>query len=98
MIKIFCKIGCRKTELPVIPKKTKFVVFEKRSVKYSNVKIGDNEISSIESYKYLGIFFDKKLNFEVHITNVIQKLVRHSGILYELNENLNKRQLIQYIR
>ena len=78
--------------------KTKFVVFEKRTVKYSNIKIGDNEISSIESYKYLGIFFDKKLNFEVHITKVIQKLARHSGILYKLRETLNKRQLIQYIR
>ena len=40
-------------------KKTKFVVFEKRSVKYWNIKIGDNEISSIESCKCLGLVFDK---------------------------------------
>ena len=78
--------------------KEKFVVFEKRYVKYSNIKIGDNEISSLMSYKYFGLFFDKKLNFEVHITNVIQKLARHSGILYNLGETLNKRKLIQYIR
>ena len=38
------------------------------------------------------------LFFEVHITNVIQKLARHSGILYKLREILNKRQLIEYIR
>ena len=39
--------------------KTKFVVFEKKSVKYPNIFIGDHEVSSCESYKYLGIHFDK---------------------------------------
>ena len=35
--------------------KTKFVVFEKRSVNHPNMVIGDHEISSCENYKYLGI-------------------------------------------
>ena len=39
--------------------KTKFVVFEKRSVNHPNIVIGDHEISSCENYKYLGIHFDK---------------------------------------
>ena len=84
-------VGCNFT-------KTKFVVFEKRSSNHSNLDIGGNEISSCESYKYLGLYFDKKLNFEVHITNVIKKLAGHCGILYKLRETLNRRQLIQYIR
>ena len=63
--------------------KTKFV-FEKRSVNHPNIVIGDHEISSCENYKYLGIHFDKKLNFEVHLSKITGKLARQSGILYKL--------------
>ena len=78
--------------------KTKFVVFEKRSVNHQNIVSGDNENSSCENYKYLGIQFDKKLNFEVHISKIIGKLACQSGILYKLRETLNKRQSVEYIR
>ena len=43
--------------------RTKFVLFEKRSVKHPNIITGIHEIAS---YKYLGIQFDKKLNFNDH--------------------------------
>ena len=44
-------------------------------------------------------FLMKKINFEIHITNVIQKRYsRYSGILYKLRETLNERRLILYIR
>ena len=78
--------------------KTKFVVFEKKSVKCPNIFIGDHEVSSCESYKYLGIHFDKKLNFQERINHVIAKLAQQSGILYKLRATLNKKQLVQYIR
>ena len=78
--------------------KTKFVVFEKKSVKYPNIFIGDHEVSSCESYKNLGIHFDKKLNFQEHINHVIAKLAQQSGILYKLKATLNEKQLVQYIR
>ena len=78
--------------------KTKFVVFAKRSVNHPNIVIGDHEISSCENYKYMGKQFDKKLNFEAHISKITGKLARQSGILYKLRETLNKRQLVQYIR
>ena len=64
--------------------KTRLVVFEKRSVKHPNVVIGDHEICSCESYKYLGIHFHKKLNFDKHINHVTAKIAQHSGILYKL--------------
>ena len=77
--------------------KTKFVVFEKRSVKHPNIVIGDHEISSCESYKYLGIHFDKKMNFEEHMNHVTAKMAQHCGILYKLRTTLNTKQLVQYI-
>ena len=78
--------------------KTKFVGFEKRPVNHPNIVIGDHDISSCENYKNLGIYCDKKLNFEVHISKITGKLARHSGILYNFRETLNKRQLVQYVR
>ena len=78
--------------------KTKFMVFEKRSVNHPNIEIGGHEISSCDSYKYLGIHFDKKMNFEKHINIITGKLVRQSGILYRLRETLNVKQLVQFIR
>ena len=78
--------------------KTKFVVFEKRSVKHPNIVIVDHEIDSCESYKYVGIHFDKKLNIDKHNYHVTGKLAQHSGILYKLGATLNEKQLILYIR
>ena len=40
----------------------------------------------------------KKLNFEVHISKITGKFARQSGILHNLRETLNKRQLVQYVR
>ena len=78
--------------------KTKFVVFEKISVKHPNIVIEDHEIYSCESYKDLDVHFDKKLYFDNHINHITAKLAQYSGILYKLRARLNEKQLIQYIR
>ena len=78
--------------------KTKFTIFEKRYMYHPNLVIGENEISSCVSYKYLGLHFDKKLSFQIHIEMLILKLSRHCGILYKLRETLTKSQLVQCIR
>ena len=75
--------------------KTKFVVFENRSMKHPNIVNGDHENYSCVSYKYLGIHLDKKLNFDKHIILVTAKLAQHSGILYKSGETLKEKQLIQ---
>ena len=63
-------------------------------MKHPNIVIGDHQVCSCESYKYLGIHFDKK---DEHIDHVTAKLAQHSGILYKLRATLNEKQLIQYI-
>ena len=87
-----------KNEIDCNYTKTNFVVFEKRSANHSNILFWDHEISSVDSFKYLGLHFDRKLNFEIHIENVIAKLARKSGILHKLRETLNRKQLVQYVR
>ena len=45
-----------------------------------NIVIEDHENFSCEIYEYLGLYFDKKLNFEKHINHITVKLAQHSGI------------------
>ena len=89
---ILFRSGAKMNHLNCNYTKTKFVVFEKRSVKLPNIVIGDHEIYSCESYKYLGIHFDKKLNFDEHINHVTTKLAHDSRILHKLRATWNEKQ------
>ena len=44
------------------------------------------------------IYFDKKLNFDIHIGQVVEKLSKQCGILYKLRETLNTSHLLAYTR
>ena len=68
--------------------KSKFVVFEKRPKFYGNGELDDKNIAACVSWKYLGVYFDKKLNFDVHIGKVVEKLSKQCGFVYI---NLKKR-------
>ena len=50
------------------------------------------------NYKCLGIYFNKKLNFDIHIGRVVEKLSKQCGIAYKLRETLNTYHLLAYIR
>ena len=78
--------------------KSKFVIFEKRAKVYGNIELDEQTIAACVSYKYLGIYFDKKLNFDIHIGKVIEKLSKQCGIAYKLRETLNTSHLLAYIR
>ena len=69
-------VGCNFT-------KTKFVVFEKRSSNHSNLDIGGNEISSCESYKYLGLYFDKKTTSKYTLPTSFKNW--HDTVAYFIN-------------
>ena len=78
--------------------KSKFVIFEKRANVYGNIELDGQTIAACVSYKYLGIYFDKKLNFDIHIGKVVEKLSKQCGIVYKLRETLNSSHLLAYIR
>ena len=71
--------------------KTKFVVFEKRSLKHPSIVVRDHIIYFCESYKHLGIHLDKKLNFDEHNNLVTAELAQHSGILPNQDQRWTKR-------
>ena len=61
--------------------KSKFVIYEKQAKFYGNIELDEQIIAAFVSYKYLGNYFDKKLNSDVHIGKVIQKLWKHCRIV-----------------
>ena len=77
---------------------SKFVIFEKRAKVYGNTELDEQTIAACVSYKYLGICFDRKLNFDIHIGKAVEKLSKQCGIVYKLRETLNTSHLLAYIR
>ena len=78
--------------------KSNFVIFEKRAMVYGNIELDEQTIAACVSYKYLGIYFEKKLNFDIHIGKVVEKFSKQRGIVYKLRETLNTSHLLAYIR
>ena len=51
-------------------------------------------IESVDSEKDLGVTFDTKLNFDVHITNIVNKAQRNLGIIHRSFEYMDKPMLL----
>jgi len=72
--------------------KTCYSVFSKTNVTSDCCRIVMNgvEISRVKSCKYLGIFIDDDLNFDVHIQHLYSKLIKFVGMFYKLALRLPK--------
>jgi len=46
------------------------------------------EISTVKSCKYLGVYIDDELKFDVHIQYVYSKLIKFVGMFYKLAQRL----------
>ena len=53
-------------------------------------------IEAVKNFKFLGVYLDDKLSYEHHINHVINKISRHSGILYKIRKNLPDKALLNY--
>ncbi|XP_013884305.1 RNA-directed DNA polymerase from mobile element jockey, partial [Austrofundulus limnaeus] len=57
--------------------KSKFVVFTNRKLNiYVNLKLYGNIIEKTDQFKYLGMWFDKKLTWKIHIDKMVEKSKR----------------------
>ena len=78
--------------------KSKFVIFEKRAKVSGNIELDEQTLADCVSYKYLGIYSDKKLSFDKHIGKIVKKFSKQCGIVYKLRETLKTSHLFAYIR
>ena len=78
-------------------RKTKFMSFSPRRKNVSDiphnisVKMGGHSIEKTGSYKYLGIIFDDKLKWDLHIAKVCKKLSSVCGVLSKVRYYTNKK-------
>ena len=65
--------------------KTKFMIFSKKLIPDgSSVVLNSSNIQLVDSYMFLGIYLDTKLNFKVHINHLCSKISKTMGIMYKL--------------
>jgi len=50
----------------------------------TTIHIGDTELNQVESKRYLGIFIDSNLNWEIHINYIYRKLIKFTSIFYKI--------------
>ena len=81
--KIFIWLASNKLTLNI--KKSKFMLItKKRKVPKFLVKVDDVPLESCDTYKYLGVIIDKKLNWKAHMTHISTKIIMACGALARL--------------
>ena len=69
------------------PSKTKAILFS-RNKKASRVRLqmGNEEVELVENFRYLGIHFDRKLNWKAHLTYISKKA---TGLVHSLKRGIS---------
>ena len=73
--------------------KTKYIIFSYRAnsdINLGKLTIGKTKISETDNIKFLGIFLDNRLKFNVHVNYLSTKISKQIGLLYKLNKYLPK--------
>ena len=60
--------------------KTCYMVFSSEKNEDIKLVINNTEIEKVKSCKYLGIYIDDELNWNVHIDYIFKKLLKFTGI------------------
>ncbi|EDO38149.1 predicted protein, partial [Nematostella vectensis] len=58
------------------------------------VTINSKEIEQVDSFKFLGIYIDSKLNWQSHINIVCQKIAKNIGIIRYISRYLPQKALM----
>ena len=69
--------------------KTKYIIFTYgKKVNFPSIHINQQIIHQTESIRFLGVFFDEKLNFREHLNYISGKISKWIGILYKIRDHL----------
>ena len=91
--KVFVWLASNKLTLNI--DKCKFMIISNKcEIPNLSVKLDGISLESCESYKYLGVFIDKNLNWEPHIDYITQKISKACGALAKLRHCIDTSTLI----
>ena len=84
--------------LTINTNKTELLLFtNKRITSYDHhVILGGDRIEFVDHAKFLGVLLDDKLNFKLHVGQVVGKIAKHAGILYKIRNRLPRTARIRY--
>ena len=70
--------------------KTELLLFSNRIIPPCNEQVTLNEspIDWVDQARFLGVYIDNNINFKPHISYVMSKISKNSGILYRIRDNL----------
>ena len=71
------------------------IISKKRKRQPIRVKINGAELEQCSSYKYLGVIFDKNLNWKPHINELCIKLARACGCLVKMRNSVSTETLLE---
>ena len=83
-----------RNKLVINSKKCKIVGFGRNVQKSKNLLSGE-VLEEVNSFKYLGVFIDKHLNFDPHIEYVGKTLAKFNGMLFRARNFFTKTFLLQ---
>ena len=66
----------------------------KASITSVKINMGSHEIEQTETYKYLGVIFDNKLNWKAQIDAMCAKLSSVCGVLSKVRHYLGRKSLM----
>ena len=69
--------------------KSKYILFNRhKNLVLPPMTFGNHTLSPVNSIKFLGIFIDNNLNFNIHIQQICSRISKKIGILFRLNKIL----------
>lgn len=88
--RLFC--WCLDNRLTINCSKTCFIVFRTKNKRVPNdlqhIKIDDIVIDRVNVTKYLGLYLDEYLTWDVHVTKLCKSLMRYFGIFKNLRDSI----------
>ena len=78
--------------------KSKLIIFKSKQKRFDNnnfsIKLNGSKIEPTDHVKYLGIYLDKNLSWDVQVNQLSKKLSRSNGILCKLRHFVSKKTII----
>jgi hypothetical protein len=68
--------------------KTCYITFSNKNIPDLNLVINGHKIEKVTNCKYLGLTIDEKLNWDTHINNVYNKIIKFTSIFYKMRSKL----------
>ena len=70
--------------------KTKWMLFSNRTVETPDIFLAGKRVEKVDSFKYLGLFFDNNLKYKSHINYLRKRLASLRYISYKIKPYLSK--------